>query len=113
MTNDSRYSISKTKSDDLISIGRVRQELWPSLRINTEDASYYVVNVSDIGRLDNISHAVYGRSDLWWAIALVNKVKNTFSDLTVGQTLLIPTISAVIEAMERARMLLPTSGSNT
>lgn len=107
MSNDNRYSMCKSKQDDLVSLGTKRYEAFPSVDISTDDATYFVVTATELRRMDLISYKSYGRSDLWWAIALVNKIFNPFTDLYIGQTLVIPAISEVMSAMERERMLLP------
>jgi nucleoid-associated protein YgaU len=42
-----------------------------------------------------ISYKHYNRTDLWWLIACINKIDNTFLPIEPGTELMIPTNSAV------------------
>lgn len=48
---------------------------------------YYEVEEEDWW--DNISYAVYGTPNLWWVIAIINKVVNPFEFLNQGDAIII------------------------
>ncbi len=53
---------------------------------------YYRVNAEDIVAPDLISIKLYKTELYWWIIMLVNGIVDVFSDLYVGQLLVIPNI---------------------
>lgn len=90
-----RYALTKQHVDDYVFPGRLRFGLTDLPEIDSTDAQRYVITAVDLQRLDLIAHRFYGDSRLWWAIALVNKIKNPLTDLTIGQVLMIPQKSAI------------------
>ena len=95
----SRYAISRITTELGIRPGVRRQELWERLDVDLTGASYYAVQGSDIGRLDLISYRFYRTPNYWWVIALVNNIKNQFTDVVVGATLVIPKADEVEKAL--------------
>jgi hypothetical protein len=52
-------------------------------------------------RLDTLAHRYYGDSELWWVIALANRIKDPFS-LSVGAHLRIPLDArAILDKVQR------------
>lgn len=97
----SRYKISRIATDLGIRPGERRQEVWERLDISRDGAQFHAVVGSDIGRLDLVSYKFYRTPNYWWVIALINNIKNQFTDMVVGQTLVIPSYDEI----ERALML--------
>lgn len=58
----------------------------------TYPITYYRVKEEDIMRLDLISYKAYRTVDYWWLIGVVNKIENPFTDVAVGDLLMIPNI---------------------
>ena len=53
----------------------------------------YEANPGDTWTL--ISYKHYNRIDLWWIIACINRIDNTFLPIQPGTVLLVPTTSAI------------------
>jgi len=96
---DSRYNLTGTKIDDAVFPGRLRFEIWKQPEISTENASMHVVVEADLQRMDNIAYKTLGDPRLFWAICLVNNIRNPLTDLTPGMTLKIPTVAAVMASL--------------
>ena len=47
------------------------------------------------GRLELVADDFYGNVFLWWIIALANNILDPINDVTIGKTLIIPTLSDV------------------
>jgi len=72
---------------------------WNAIRF-IADPSDHIIDVlaGEEGRLDIISQVVYGRDDLWWAIAAANDIINIFREPFAGDRIRIPDISRVLRA---------------
>jgi len=57
------------------------------------DDNYY--RVTDTDRIDTISQEKYQRADWWWVLAHRNDLRVLPSDLTSGQTVVIPRAALV------------------
>lgn len=105
-----RYATTVLAVDDFVAPGRKRYSLWrapefaarPELSLAEGTYDLYTVRQSDIGRLDYVAYRYYGDSQYWWIIALLNGVRNQFSDLTVGQVLKIPKRDVMLRILEQA-----------
>ena len=90
-----RYCFTKKLLDDFVSPGRSRYGRWRPPDISTEDYSRHVVVEGEIGRIDLIAYREYGDVHLWPVIAYFNSIANPFTDLSVGQILIVPLLSKV------------------
>lgn len=61
----------------------------------THTTSYYRVDEHDIVRPDLISFENYGTVRYWWIICLVNNIENPFTDIAIGDVLVIPHLSDI------------------
>jgi len=98
-SSNSRYHLTPTKVDDLVSPGRFRFETWRVPNIDMTEYSMYVITEADLKRIDLIAFRTLGDDRLWWAIALVNNIANPLEDLEIGSALRIPTTSAILKAL--------------
>jgi len=64
---------------------------------------YYKVSESDLMRPDMISYKCYGSVVYWWLIGFVNNLGDLFTELTVGQQLVIPNAVDVYNFYKRYR----------
>lgn len=96
---DSRYGLTKVTIDQVVREGTRRFGLWQRPDISTDEAARHVVGPGEVGRIDLIAYKYYNNVNFWWAIASVNSIKNPLTDLVPGDTLLIPTKSAIMEAL--------------
>lgn len=94
----SRHALTYLHPD--LDTRQVRFGVWNKPQISLVRPMYYQTTNVDIGRLDNIASHFYNDSRLWWAIAAVNGIKNPFTDMEEGVTLVIPTKESIIEAVE-------------
>ena len=106
ITRTSRYIHTKTYTDDLVQPGRFRMGVWKAPDIDMTNYDRYAIKESDIGRIDLIAWEFYRDVNLWWAIALVNGIKNPFEDLVIGDTIFIPKLEAVTEALAQREAML-------
>lgn len=97
--NDSRYGLTKVTIDQTVKEGTRRFGLWQKPDVSPDDAGRHVIGPGEVGRIDLIAYKHYRNVNYWWAIALANDIKNPLTDLVPGETLLIPTRSAITEAL--------------
>jgi nucleoid-associated protein YgaU len=66
---------------------------------------FHRVKRSEIGFLDLLASRYYGQGqeDLWWAIALANAMVDPEKDMYVGQVLVIPDRTTVLDFVSRIR----------
>lgn len=102
----SRYHLTPTKIDDLVSPGRFRFETWRAPDIDMAEYSMYSVTESDLKRIDLIAHRTLGDVNLWWAIAFVNNIANPLEDISIGDTLMIPTLDAIASSLAQQESTL-------
>jgi hypothetical protein len=85
---------SRYKQTPLVQTGPTEYEwgLWVSDRRIAQDQGYTLWQIRDIdvGRLDRVSHEVYGTSAYWWMIAHANAFRNPIRDMVVGEFMRIP-----------------------
>lgn len=65
---------------------------------------YYMVTQADIGRPTNISYKNYNTIKYWWAIMVVNGIRDPLNDLQVGQILQIPDLKDLYEFYKSDRL---------
>ena len=99
VTVESRYKLTPTKVDDAVAVGKLRFEIWKQPEIDMTTASIYVVVESDLQRMDNIAYTTLGDPRLFWAICLVNNIRNPLTCITPGMSLKIPTLEAILESL--------------
>ena len=105
---DNRYALTEQIVDGFVFPGRLRYTTAKFPIIDLEGSDTYVVKEADKGRLDLVAHRFYDNSRLWWAIALVNNIRNPLIDMDedveftggmfAGQSLSIPLLSNVEDA---------------
>jgi hypothetical protein len=66
---------------------------------------YYTVNEADIYRPDMISFKVYNTVVYWWLICYVNEIHDPYSDIYVGQLLIIPNILDIYDFFKKYRAI--------
>ena len=66
--------------------------LWSNMSkfTMTYNPAYYRVISTDAMRPDIISYRMYGTTNYWWVICLVNAIDNPLEDLAIGILLQIP-----------------------
>jgi hypothetical protein len=118
VSDKSRYFLTLVTLDEVIVKDRRRFGIWkkPDIkvtiqgedhiiesggiqRINSSDAIRHVILPAEVGNIDLIAKIHYNDENLWWAIALVNKIRNPMVELRPGDTLLIPQKEAIAEAL--------------
>lgn len=74
-----RYKFTRLVNDPTVG---TRDSLWrpPKFRSDFDYVEHVVVQ-QDVGRLDLLSQKYYGQPYYWWAIALVNNIGNSFTEL--------------------------------
>ena len=73
----------------------------PAIETTVSDQMHTVTD-ADIGRIDLIAYKYYNDALLWWVIADVNSIVFPETDMTVGQKLAIPNLSAIKDALDKA-----------
>ena len=108
------YPSSVVKSYDSTKIGNQKMSRYKDLKIlvnkdgnnyiespvkkeiiESNYDSFYTVEPSYEDRIDLVSNKFYGTPFLWWAIAMINHIKNPMR-LEVGIVLRIPPMSHII-----------------
>jgi nucleoid-associated protein YgaU len=100
MTKVDRYALTDKRTDDAVVVGRYRYGVWQAPEIDMTGYVLYTVIQADLLRPDLIAYKTLGDETLWWAIMLVNKIKNPFTELVEGLVLQIPTKNAIVAAVE-------------
>jgi len=95
----SRYTKTKLVTDSGVRPGVLRLERWEVPEIDLTATFLHTVDVSEVARPDLISYRVYGDSEYWWAIMLVNSISNPLEELTAGRVLTMPTLAAISRAL--------------
>jgi len=98
----SRYTSTAMITDSIVRPGTRKYDIYTKPDIDTEDIANWVkhkVTEVDAKRIDMISYQYYSRPDFWWAIAIVNEVANPLEDISAGDTLFIPPLEIVQEAL--------------
>lgn len=75
--------------------------------LNLKESSndtFFTITGDIVRRPDIISFAVYNDPDYWWAIYEYNEIKDPFFDLKAGQTLRIPNLDRLKEAIAEMRI---------
>ena len=83
--------------------GKVFFGRWtpPQIALDGNEAKVLVTE-QDKGTLDFIAYKYLGTRELFWAIALVNKISHIPSEVITGLTLTIPKINNVYAALQKA-----------
>ena len=68
-------------------------------RYKRDGASFFLYNIEDNERLENISYKFYNTVDYWWIIAVFNNIKNPFFDTVLSEEQII-TFSKILEERE-------------
>lgn len=63
------------------------------------DDIYITVTKELVNRPDLVSSNAYGIPDLWWVIYEYNNISDPFFSLSIGQTLKIPELNRVLNAL--------------
>lgn len=101
----SRYRRTRLYKDT--TMNQVYFGAWrPPIIREIRPVSYHIVVKDEIHRPDLISYRVYGRSDLWWAIAIRNNLLLPIIDTEAGHSLACPHLDDIMAA-------LGSSGINT
>lgn len=95
-----RYRRTRVYDDETIIAGTRRYGVWRSPRFNVEDVKRHTVTAKDVGHMDLIAKVYYDDETLWWVIAWANRVKNTITDMYIGQQLAIPDLAAIAGAID-------------
>jgi hypothetical protein len=79
--------------------------LWNSVGNFTTSypVKYYRVKDEDQMRLDLVSYKMYGSTDFWWIIGVINNVENPLIDIVPGMLLKIPSVLDVYDFSKRFR----------
>jgi len=101
--NQNRHILTRLYLDD----GSFRESankatrfgLWKAPDIDLTGAIQYEVPPNLAGRIDIIAADVYGDPSLWWAIALVNNIKNPFNEVVGCMILVIPQQKAIDQSL--------------
>ena len=101
LAQTSRFRRSSLYPEIGPSFGRwpISKEMLPY----SESDTYHTVVSGEEYRLDLIAYRVYQSTFLWWAIALVNDIKNPFTAPEVGDVLRIPSPTTVLSVLSRGR----------
>jgi hypothetical protein len=93
----SRYKTTLVYTDLNQSFGRwaIKPEDLPA----DPSDDYHVVQDNERYRLDLVSYNRYSTASLWWVIALVNNIRNTFVKPEVADLLRIPNIDRVLSIL--------------
>lgn len=87
---NSRYSDNPVfKAGENLILNTFEKPIYTS----ATDDSYFTVIDKYQGRLDLISAAVYGTTELWWLIAYTNNILDPFTEVVAGTQLVIPPAS--------------------
>ena len=95
-----RFAKTKLVVDTGVQPGTLRFERWEVPDIDMTSYSVYTVVSGDVDRPDLISYKHYNDVNYYWAILLVNGISNPFEQLLVGSVLKIPTLSAILDALQ-------------
>lgn len=93
--NKDRYF--KTFTKDGVNYQDVLSFSFLSFEDYLKDKMINIVLIQDeeVNSPDLISYNYYGVSDYWWVICFINKIKDPFTELTLGKKLLIPKIEDI------------------
>jgi len=90
-----RFFATDTRIDDSVRPGIRRLETWVFPDIEKVSYTTYMLDASDIGRLDRLAYRFWGDPTLWWLLAWFNNIKNPFEDMSAGQVIKVPELSEV------------------
>ena len=91
MNSNSRY---KHIDELILSDGKTVKASMGPIDLSVVPSSLqtmFRVTASEKDRIDIVSYKVYGQSQLWWAIAYANKIKDPLN-IPVGKLLFIPSL---------------------
>lgn len=90
-------TVNDTKELDFISNSLTKFKM-------TYQPRYYRVRASDIMRPEMISFQVYGSTDFWWILMVVNKITNPLVELQPGLILEIPNQLDIFDFQKKYRL---------
>ena len=98
---NSRYRLTSIAIDSTIVPGRRRFTTWtkPDIIATEENSVRHVILPQEVGRPDIIAYKHYADVNLWWVICMVNDIKDPFLEMKSGDTVLIPDIALINEAL--------------
>ena len=99
---ESRYKFTRIIVDKKIRSGVRKYDIHtkPAIDERAMDTwTKHTVSEVDYIRIDNIAYKYYGRVDYWWAIAQVNDIQNPLENIAIGDTLFIPPINEIQNAL--------------
>jgi hypothetical protein len=77
------------EDDDKIKFINIFRSYQVNEQIFTDVLYYNTYEVDNEDFWEQISYKLYGITDLWWALCLMNNVQNPFEDLSAGNNLKI------------------------
>lgn len=103
---DSRYHLTKLHPDIYKGKAALRWGIWNRPKIDMSQYYNYALTLADRGRLDRISKKFYDKEHYWWAIAMVNNIKDPFSEMIPGRVIQIPLLSSIERALSEGNPAL-------
>jgi hypothetical protein len=95
MSRFNRTNFIKTEViDDIVRLHLVNDYFDDCFKI-TREVQYYQVERTDIQNPDLLSLKVYGVSDYWWILCMVNRIYDVWNDLIEGDIIIVPDISDI------------------
>ena len=70
----------------------------------TYQPDYYRISEGDIPDPGAISYKVYGTTEFWWVILLVNDIQNPLTDMESGTILQIPNVIDIYDFQRKYRV---------
>lgn len=98
LRRDSRFRGTSYYPDLNYSYGR-----WPfnsDTFAPREDDKFYKVQTFEAYRIDLLSYKIYGDAYLWWVLAVVNDIRNTFVGPKTDDILRVPDIAYVYTVLQ-------------
>ncbi len=91
-TSTSRYKGAAYYQIDVASVGlRIEPSTWCPPEIAESVTDLHVkVSPGEVGRLDLVSHRVYGIDSLWWILAYANDIVDPFEEVVSDLDLRYP-----------------------
>lgn len=74
---------------------------FPEFPVSNNDV-IITIDQKYLGRLDLIAHDYYNDSNLWWIIALVNKIELIPTSMFIGMSLTIPALDSISIYLSKA-----------
>lgn len=95
LQSDSRYVNTAVLQD----VSLTFFDVWRAPSILPSDSdTFYTIQDADRGRFDLLATRYYGNPSLWWVIAFVNNLPDTFN-VAVGTVIRVPPKESVFSAL--------------